>query len=149
MNWQQAMEDGLYYKHLKKYVEKFGKDSIKIVIFEELIKNTKQQIKEIFDFLGLDVEPPEIVETAFRQYRKPRGKIVQKLLQYETFQKIRMATPQFLVNIGVGKILFTKGEKPKMTEDERELAIRYYKKDVEQLRILFQIDVPWKNFPKE
>lgn len=44
---------GFYYSQVKRYMDEFGEENVKILIFEELIKNTEKNIKGVANFLGL------------------------------------------------------------------------------------------------
>ena len=48
------MEKGFYYKQLKKYYDVFPKEQIKIILFEDMIKNPGEVTQEVFKFLGVD-----------------------------------------------------------------------------------------------
>jgi len=49
---------GLYYEAVKHYIDVFGKDNVKIVFFENFIKDAQGEMNEIFKFIG--VEPINI-----------------------------------------------------------------------------------------
>lgn len=51
---QLYVELGLYYKQVKRYLSQFGKNQIKIFLYEELIENPNKLLKEIFKFLGVN-----------------------------------------------------------------------------------------------
>lgn len=46
-------ERAKYYTQVKRYIDIFGRDSVKVILFEELISN-QEIINEIFEFLSLD-----------------------------------------------------------------------------------------------
>jgi len=50
------VEVGLYFENVKRYLDTFGNENVKIVIFEDMIKNPKDQLKEILDFLGVNYD---------------------------------------------------------------------------------------------
>lgn len=45
---------GLYYDQVKKAYDLFGKENVRVYIFEEVIKNQQKTIDDICDFAGLD-----------------------------------------------------------------------------------------------
>ncbi|MBT8260389.1 MAG: sulfotransferase [Flavobacteriaceae bacterium] len=70
---------GLYYDQIKDIVDAFGKKNIKVVIFEELIKNKKKQIADILDFLKIESN----FEFEFNYTNKsgtPKSILIQKLI---------------------------------------------------------------------
>ena len=64
INWQEQerhekeffiynfIESGFFSKHIKRYQDEFRSDNIKIIIFENYIKNESEHIKSILKFLG-------------------------------------------------------------------------------------------------
>ena len=49
-------ESGNYYDKIKDYTETFGKDNIKIIFFEDFIKNPKKECLKMFDFINVKSE---------------------------------------------------------------------------------------------
>jgi len=45
---------GFYYEQMKRYLDTFSKEQIKIYLFEELESNCQQVVSDIFGFLGVD-----------------------------------------------------------------------------------------------
>lgn len=45
---------GVYIKYINKYIDLFGFDNVKIVVFEKLIKRTEESLSSIYEFLGID-----------------------------------------------------------------------------------------------
>ena len=54
------LEPGFYSKHIRRFQDIFDKDNIKIIIFEDYIKNTENTIKSILEFLGLETNPLDV-----------------------------------------------------------------------------------------
>lgn len=46
--------NSLYSELLKEYVETFGKENVKVVLFEDFVKSQQQYVREVMDFIGLD-----------------------------------------------------------------------------------------------
>lgn len=47
---------GVYAPQVKKYFDLFGQDNVKVVFLEELVKDQKRELSEIYKFLGLDTD---------------------------------------------------------------------------------------------
>ena len=48
-------EFGLYNRWINRFLDNFGKDNIKIITFEELLKNKLSTLNECFDFIGVSL----------------------------------------------------------------------------------------------
>ncbi|MFW5891413.1 MAG: sulfotransferase domain-containing protein, partial [bacterium] len=49
-----VLKTSMYYYQISNYLKYFPNEQIKIIIFEEFIKNTKEIMNEVFDFLGIE-----------------------------------------------------------------------------------------------
>ena len=49
---------GVYIKYIKEYLKFFKRDKIHIMIFEDLIKNPKKELSQLYDFLDIDKSSP-------------------------------------------------------------------------------------------
>jgi len=45
---------GLYFHQVKRYLETFGRDRVRIYLFEEFVKDSQALCRDIFDFLGVE-----------------------------------------------------------------------------------------------
>lgn len=77
--------NSLYAKLVSEYQEYFGKANVKILFFEDFVKNQEQHLKEVLDFLGLD--PNQYVHEEFNSNKSGvvagKWKFLHKLLLSE------------------------------------------------------------------
>ena len=108
------------------YLQIFGSKQVKIVIFEEFAKDTRNCLKEILEFLNVDSEPPDIVEKIYNPFTGPRGKLAAKLISSkmvrETGKNIlpRSVTPK------LKKIFDKDAPKPKISAEERNFLEEFF-----------------------
>src|SRR5437764_4019648 len=57
-------ELGLYYKQVKRYLDVFGTQRVKVVLYDEFCLNTVQVVRDVFAFLG--VKEDVIIDTSVR-----------------------------------------------------------------------------------
>jgi len=134
-----------YYKQVKRYLDVFGPNQVKILIFEEFIKEPKKTVKEILDFLGVDAEVPPEVDLPHNVLSEPRGKISRIILQSKNLKKIgRAMLSDKSQEIMVRKVLGQKTIKTKMLQKDRDYLENLFWKDVQQLQKLLKIKFPWK-----
>jgi len=55
-------KSGFYAKQVQMYLDVFGSNNVKILIFEEFIKDPEPQIKKVLEFLGVNSESPPTIE---------------------------------------------------------------------------------------
>ena len=141
---------GFYFNSTKAYLDNF--ENVKILIFEEFIKNTQKYLKDICEFLNIDShfvfnEPLFKNKTGI-----PKNKLLNSFIKKQfPFKKIMKRTLIFLL----GQKYFEKKllmisennlQKPKMDEDIKSSLKNLYKDDIEKLEKLLKKDLSiWKN----
>jgi len=144
--WGIKMNIGLYSEHVKRYLKVFGHEQVKIIIFEEFVKNTKEILEEILIFLELDKTLSNFSAKKHNPYTTSRGPIAQQIRNSKKIKQLaRVLIPESTRKNLANYILLDKS-KPEMSEKDRESLIKFYKDDVEQLKLLLGRKLPWKNF---
>lgn len=64
---------GLYFEQVKRYLDTFGKENVKILIFEEFIEQPAEWTKAVYQFLGVDptFTPQFVQNNAAHQPKNP------------------------------------------------------------------------------
>jgi len=134
-----------YSEQVLNYINIFGKENVKVILFEDLI-NGNEKIKEIYNFLGVDDNGEESLPKEnssgevrpffhflrFSKSLKPIKKLVKSFLSNETKMKIRRKSIQLSVNENIT---------PSINIERNELAT-ILNEDVERLKK----SLPWINF---
>jgi len=138
---------GLYFEDVKRYMKIFGKKQVKIIIFEEFIKNTKETINDILKFLDIKCELQNFKPEVYNKDGIIRGFIPKTILNST---KIKGLARKFLspsTRRILRDTLFVKSQIiPKMGQKEREFLIKYHYNDVKNLETLLGRKLPWENF---
>ena len=140
------LDPGFYSKHIKKFQSVFPAEQIKIIVFEEYIKNVEFTIKSILDFLDLDTSIT-FKEQKKGAYRAPKNKISNKLLQNTEFRNIAAKIIPTVYRQKIGdKFLVKQTKKPSMLTQERKNLEKIYEIEVKNLQNLLNRKLPWKDF---
>jgi len=142
-----TIEAGLYFEDVKRFFSTFGKNQVKIIIFEEFVENKKNTLEEILMFLGLNAKVVKLDDIIHNPYGQPKGQISKRILKSKPLFKlseriISSSTRKHLRD----KFLMEQQVKPKMDAQDRDLLIKYYKSDVKNLHELLGRKLPWHNF---
>lgn len=137
------LERALYYHQVKRWLDVFGEDNVRVYIFEEFTKNQEKFYKDIFKFLGVDVnftpnftwsnEGGELRSGVlknmflFTKTAKDRFPHIRKLLPVPLRAKIQ----RFLLDINVKK-----GGKIEMHSETRRKLEAFFMDDVHNLEKL-------------
>jgi hypothetical protein len=141
----------LYSASVKRYFDTFGRDHVKVLIFEEFVQNTRQSVEEVLKFLGIDVQSiPDSIAQVHNPYRVAGSGSVAKFIRYldvarrrhATLHKAQLLIPESIKD-GASKIALKEAPKPKMSEEERAFVENIFYDDVQKLSIILGRSLPW------
>lgn len=142
-----SLYSGLYTASLKRYLDIFGINQVKIIIFEEFVKHPKETVTDTLRFLNVDSHLNDFKGELHNQYAIPRGVISQYILKSETVKLITgKIIPKSLRTFTRENFLVKKQSKEEMDSKDKETLIKFYKDDVKQLQIILKRKLTWKNF---
>jgi len=141
------IENGSYFRYVKKYLEVFDSKQVKIIFFEKFIKDAKATVQEILRFLNLKDEINNFDNKIYNAYGAPRGRIAQFILRNPTIVKIAHLTIPTSNRIFLREnVILKKQLKPEMNKEDKKFLIKYYLDDVQKLKELLGMELPWPNF---
>lgn len=134
---------GLYHEQVKHYMDTFGKENIRIHIFDDFKKSPIQTCRECFMFLGVDEEFTPVIEkhNVGKVYRH-RG--LHKLLSQPPpwMQWIEKTTPGDVVaNLRQRLIGFNTRRVPLLDPKLKKELLQRYRPDIEKLENLLGRDL--------
>ncbi|MFO7878454.1 MAG: sulfotransferase [Bacteroidales bacterium] len=123
---------GLYSKRVKHFLDVFGRDKVKIILFDDIKNDIISVIHDILDFLELD---PNLKVNASEKHRSTgvyRFKKFNDLMFKKTFVRriMQMLLTQNARNRLLLKLTNLNLKKPQMNQDTRKYLINYFKEDI-------------------
>lgn len=144
--YQQFVEVSLYYEQVKRYLDTFGKDQVKIIWFDDLKADTDAAISEVLEFIGVDSTFRPDTEASYNKFLMPTNAFVGRLYKN---QRLRTFTRSLLPNKTVEKVkqkLFSGPGKPEMNPETRRYLRDFYREDVIALEKLTGRDLShWRD----
>ncbi len=135
-----------YVEKIEQYISAFGSQQVKILVFEDWVKQPDLALSEILKFLELHNTGVKSEHEVHNRYHKKTWFAMQ-LRRSKTFVKVaRKAIPESWRITVQEKILTRHAEKPAIDRAGSELLIEYYKNDVIKLEALLNRRLPWKWF---
>ena len=137
-------DKGYYSEQLYRYYTLFPKENIKILLFEDLIKNPIKTTQEIFKFLNIDSSFVPNTSKKANVSGTPRGIfgwVIMKLRYYKLIPNIQFSNylPSFIL-----QFIFNSAYKkanPLEARLKKRLTHTYYKKDILKLEKLIGKDL--------
>jgi len=147
---QLYVELGMYYEQVKRYFDIFGREQVKVIIFEEFVQHIEQSINEVLAFLGVNYAVTEI-RGHYNPDSLPRSPVSRSVFAFFRwlrarnikFYKILILLPDSLVESAPEKILFKTTQKPKIEPEAVKLLQEIYRDDVLKLELLLGRSLPW------
>lgn len=134
------LEMGLYYEQVKVYLDYFEPQNIKIVIYEDWIKDINIQMNHIFDFLKLDVCNDFDLNKKYNQTTAIKNR---KIINFFRQRKIKKALNRVLsddIKDKIKKDFFSNtGSNEKLKTETFEDLKDYYIADIEKLEKLIKV----------
>lgn len=153
LNWRwhyQYVGQSMYYEQVKRYIDFFGKDKVRVYLFDELKNKSLDLMKKIYEFLDVnDNFTPNL--NIYNKTGLPRNKVLHKFLRYDNFIKdiTRHITPsKFRANIFrfIENKNYTRKSIPPMDSSTKKMLLNKFKSDVLKLQELINIDLTdWLN----
>ena len=138
---------GLYYDDVKRFLKIFGREQVKIIIFEEFIAKTKNTLKDILEFLGIKYSLDEFKTEIYNPSMVPKYSIVNDVLNISFVNMIKQKLIPEPTQLYLRKKLFKEFKnESKITPESRKLLKNYYQDDVKNLNEFFGRKLPWANF---
>lgn len=136
---------GLYFENVRIFMDIFGKENIKIVIFEEFVSDTKSVFQEILDFLEIKTTIPSNVGETYNAYAEPLGNIGTALVKNKTINRFTKKILPASSRVKLLRILTNKrGKKPEMQKKHKKILEKVYMDDSKKLEKLLGRELFWE-----
>ena len=135
-------EIGLYFEQVKRYIDTFGKNNVKIIFTEDMKKNGLQVIKELYEFIGVDGSFNPDTSKKYNEVYTPKYKNFTWLLNKTGIRPLmKKLSPRMIKNIFVKIFYKGKGEKSEIPVEAKEFLNSKFSEDVKKLSALLNKDL--------
>lgn len=137
------LRHGLYADPVEKYLALFASGSVKILLFDDFVRDTRQSVEEVLRFLGIEAPSGPTAEI-HNAYGPPRGRL-RSMIYRNVGLKIaaRRLFSDRLRRKAREKIFLGKAAKPSMSRECRKFLEEFYYKDVRKLEGILGRSLPW------
>jgi hypothetical protein len=135
-----------YYKQMKRFFDVFGHDRIKVFLFEDFKKDNLRVVREIFDFLKVDINfQPELLH--INPTKIPRHHVINQIVRNPAmeyfFEKsfLKIIVGNTKVKDFLKACLWKKQSKPALSEDLCRTLQQRFRPEVERTSEFLGIDL--------
>lgn len=143
---------GFYYEQLKRYYDRFDSSQLKIYLYEDLVASQENLARDLFRFIGVDETFSLDTSQRHKVSGIPKNKMLHDLVMTKNPIRSIAATvlrpllsPERRDRIR-GKINQKNADRPTLSPELRQEAIKIYRDDILNLQDLIQRDLSaWLN----
>lgn len=137
------LRHGLYADPVEKYLALFASGSVKILLFDDFVRDTRQSVEEVLRFLGIEAPSGPTAEI-HNAYGPPRGRLRRMIYQNVGLKTAaRRLFSDRLRRKAREKIFLGKAAKPSMSRECRKFLEEFYYNDVRKLEGILGRSLPW------
>jgi hypothetical protein len=140
-------ELSLYYSQVRHYLDVFGPQRVKILLYEELYSRTEEVLRDVFGFLGVDENVRIDTSVRYNTSGSPKSRKLYSMLNKFIFnpngleQRIKTLVPQHLRVAWASKLISAVTEPIPLDPQVEEQLKAFYAEDVERLEDLLRRDL--------
>jgi hypothetical protein len=139
---------GFYYLQVKEYIKVFGRQNVKIYLYDDFIKNPFVVVKDIYDFLGVNTSFVSNISIKHNESLLPKNREFHDFLSEYDHPLKKLFRPFFLNMMGkqnteklVNYMKNKNLKKASMKPEVRRSLIRIYRDDILSLKDLIKRDL--------
>jgi len=133
------VESSRYHASLLRYFARFGRERIKVILFDDLVANPREVVRDLFDFLGVDSTFEVDVAATHNRAAVPRFLAANRVL-LRTGELVHRLLPPSLRNTGItGRMqrLLLKRPEP-LPADLRRRLLEEFRDDIGKTAALIE-----------
>ncbi len=135
------IEIGQYYEQVKRFMDVFPKEQLRIYLFDDFVKNPEATMKDIFCFLGVSETTSIDFSKKYNPSFIPKNRLVSKLnTQKRVKDWLKSVLPKS-VKSKFKKTFYTDKDLPKLKPDERKFLQGIFREDIRKLSQLIGRDL--------
>lgn len=131
--YQQYVELGFYYEQVKRYLNLFGNEQVKIYLQEDLREDANAVVLDLYDFLKIDKSYTPDIDKEHNAFSMPKNKFIHKLYSSNFIRYIISAVFTNTLKEKVKDIFFERKKKPVLEQSVRNDLRELYKNDIQNL----------------
>lgn len=138
------VEQGLYYAQVKRYLDLFGYEQVRIYLLEDMTSDTTGVVEGLCDFLGVPFLSGSFFDATkrYETYKSPRNALVQKITGNQHLRSLAVSlVPRWLILPVTDRILLTKPTKPPIDQKAKEDLASIFHEDILRTQDLIDRDL--------
>ncbi|MDQ3821894.1 MAG: sulfotransferase [Actinomycetota bacterium] len=132
---------------LRRYLDVFG-TNVRVIVFEELIRDVARELAGVFDFLGVDPTVSRQIEPErHNAFAVPRSRLAADLLGSDRTRRVARALVPYRARWSFERTLIARRRKPSMDAETDRILTEYFASEVRELQGVLGRPLPWSRWP--
>lgn len=143
--WRYA-ESSLYAERLQEFIEVFGKENVKVVLFEDFTKDTPTVLTELLNHIGVDPSVEINTEEKFNRTGVQKNEVISKMMRNPSRLKtmVKLVIPANLrFRLRNWIINSNTGDKPELPPELRQNLLSYFQENISSVERLIGRPTGW------
>jgi len=135
-------EIGMYYEQVKRYLDLFDKEHVKIIFTEDMKRDAAGVIRELYEFIGVTSDFTPDTSTQYNEVFTPKYKNLTWVLNKSGIRPLmKKFSPSFIKKMVVKMFYKGKSDKGEIATAAKAFLVRKLEQDVKQLGLLLNKDL--------
>jgi len=128
--YQQYISLGYYYEQIKRYLDAFGSEQVKVFLYEDVVSNIDGVVSEIYSFLQVDDNYKPGTDQKHNVFLAPKNSLIGKLYTSKAFRTIARKLFSEKLQNAVKNRFFVKEKKPSLDQDLKNTMHSLFHDDI-------------------
>jgi hypothetical protein len=138
---------GFYAENVLRYLSTFGEQQVKVLVFEDLIRDTEGTVAGVLEFLGVKGGETALRREVYNRGGVPRGGLAAAVYRSPATRRVaEKLLPPPARNWLKERLLLKREAPPAMADEARAVLTDLYREDVTQLETILDRPLPWRGF---
>ncbi len=139
--YQQYISLGCYYEQVKRYLDTFGKERVKILLYEDIVTNIGEVVKDIYSFLEVAPDYKAGTDKKHNTFLAPKNPLIEKLYASKFFRVIVKKIFGNSLQAKIKNIFFQKEKKPELDPRLKASMLEIFRDDIQKTSELIGRDL--------
>ncbi|TLD42416.1 MAG: Sulfotransferase [Candidatus Jettenia ecosi] len=135
------IELGMYYQQVKRYLDVFPRENIKIYFYDDYKKDLMLLVKDLFRFIGVNPNITIDFSKKYNESKIPKNKYFNFIISKSGIKKSAIKLFPLEYREKIKSIFFTNEKKPKLSVEDKKFLLGIYREDIKNLSHVMNRDL--------
>lgn len=135
------IELGMYYQQVKRYLDVFPRENIKMYLYDDYKKDSVLLVKDLFRFIGVNPNVTIDFSKKYNESKIPKNKYFNFIISKSGIKKSAIKLFPLEYREKIKSMFFTNEKKPKLSVEDKKFLLGIYREDIKNLSHVMNRDL--------